>query len=87
MPLSAGDRDLKPANVRIRRDGTVKVRDFGLAKALEPAGERTALANSPTLTNRATAMGVILGTAAWSRIPHPTRPFPVSWSSRTGSRN
>jgi Tol biopolymer transport system component len=59
-------RDLKPANIRVRPDGTVKVLDFGLAKALEPPGEPSAeVMNSPTLTARATRMGVILGTAAY----------------------
>jgi Tol biopolymer transport system component len=59
-------RDLKPANIKIRLDGTVKVLDFGLAKALEPPGEPSAQAmNSPTMTARATQMGMILGTAAY----------------------
>ena len=45
----------------------MKVLDFGLAKALtEDSGLRTQDAsNSPTLTARATQMGMIIGTAAY----------------------
>ncbi len=60
-------RDLKPANVKLRPDGTVKVLDFGLAKSLEPVVGRSGdVAASPTITSPAmTAMGIILGTAAY----------------------
>jgi serine/threonine protein kinase len=60
-------RDLEPANIRVRSDGTVKVLDFGLAKAMDPpSGSSPDVSQSPTITTPAmTQAGMILGTAAY----------------------
>ena len=57
-----------PRTSRLRPDGTVKVLDFGLAKALEPerVGRQPIVATSPTITHAGDdRRGVILGTAAY----------------------
>ena len=58
-------RDLKPANIKVTSDDTVKVLDFGLAKALENEAAAGDIGSSPTMTRMATQAGIILGTAAY----------------------
>jgi Tol biopolymer transport system component/predicted Ser/Thr protein kinase len=56
-------RDLKPGNVMLTKSG-VKLLDFGLAKAVAPAGPVSALTSLPTMAGGAslTQEGTILGT-------------------------
>jgi len=57
-------RDLKPANIKLATDGTVKVLDFGIAKALD--NRVTSGPQAPALTTPAmTEAGIVLGTAQY----------------------
>jgi serine/threonine-protein kinase len=58
-------RDVKPSNLVLLRDGSVKVTDFGLAKPLDPGDE-------PALT----AMGVVVGTPDYI-APEQARGDPI----------
>ncbi len=67
-------RDLKPGNINLKPDGTVKVLDFGLAKM---GGTPTVQGDhSPTITMGQTEAGMILGTAAYMS-PEQARGKPV----------
>ncbi len=54
-------RDLKPGNIMLTKSG-VKLLDFGLAKPAHAAFTAGAGAGAPTLSNRLTAKGTIVGT-------------------------
>jgi serine/threonine protein kinase len=51
--------------VKITPNGTAKVLDFGLGKALEDDFSTTDISTSPTMSHAATQAGILLGTAAY----------------------
>ena len=57
-------RDLKPSNIKLKPDGTVKILDFGIAKAFDPHALVTG-SQAPVMTTPVTQAGIILGTAAY----------------------
>jgi len=73
-------RDIKPENVMLRRDGLVKVLDFGLAKLTAQSGE----ALQDTQTAFRTDTGMVVGTAAYMS-PEQARGLPVDVRSDTWS--
>ncbi len=65
-------RDLKPANIKLTPDGSIKVLDFGVAKALDLVS-----GTSDTVTSHdVTQDGVVIGTASYMS-PEQARGLPV----------
>lgn len=69
-------RDLKPANIKVAPDDSVKILDFGLAKAVEGDTTTRVAGDSPTISEIASESGTLLGTAAYM-APEQAKGKPV----------
>src|ERR1700752_58706 len=69
-------RDIKPENIMLRRDGIVKVLDFGLAKLTGTYGRDNVDSDAATKAIFQTQPGIIVGTTAYMS-PEQTRALDI----------